>query len=181
MCIRDSSLQIEENNTAEIEARVLNGSLDFGLIAGNIHDQKLVEEVFTEEQLCWACHANCSILEEGQVTLARLAEERLYLPSADTGGREQLDQYAVAQGVELKPVWSTVNVTAQMDAILQDRGISLLSEKVIQPYISAGRLAIIPTNMHIYRKMSAIYLRRKHLGPAARDFINTCNTIARQM
>ena len=172
------SLQIEENNTAEIEARVLSGELDFGLIAGNIHDQKLVEDVFIEEKLCWACHVNSPILKEGKVTLARLARERLYLPSEDIGGREQLNQYAMAQGVELRPVWSTVNVTAQMDAILQDRGISLLSEKIIQPYTATGRLAVIPTDMQISRKMGAIYLRRKHLGPEARAFIELCRSVA---
>ena len=174
-------LQIEENNAAKTEQRVLMGEADFAIIAGSIHDERLTQEVFTQEHMCWACHVGHPILSEGEVSISRLAEERLYLPGEDIGGRDMLDGYAMAEGVKLEPVWSTVNVAAQMDAVLHGRGISLLSEKAVQSHVLSGELAIIPTNMRIFRKLGAIYLRRKRLSGEAREFIDLCSRIAKEL
>jgi len=172
------SLHIEENSTAEIEARVLRGDLDFALITGAIHDPRLVQESFVEERLCWVCHAGDPILREGRVDLRRLSREKLYLPGADIGGDELLARYAMEEGVVLEPVWTTVNVTAMLEAVLSGRGIALISEKVVRPHVDRGVLAVIPTNMEISRQMGVIRLRKKNLPPEALAFIEICRRAA---
>ncbi len=155
-----------------IEEMILENKLDFALIEGMVHSDKIKYESFLEDELVTICGKSHHLSEKENVSLEELKQENFLLRERNSGTRELIETEFAARDFFIKPVWESTSTTAIINGVTAGHGISILPKRLLDEQIRLGQ--IIPLHMKeisFKRFYYIIYYQKKHLMPAALDFI----------
>ena len=165
-------------NSAElIEQAVLDRQLDFALIEGPVHDQRLAMEPYLDDELVLICGKEHPLAGEERLTPEMLQDQPLLLRERNSATRAMAEAALTAYGIAVTPAWESTSAMALVNAAAQGLGLSILPLRFVQPYIEQG--LIVPLQLEgveFHRTYNIIYRQDKYLSPAALDFLRLVDT-----
>ncbi|NJP39770.1 LysR family transcriptional regulator [Oscillospiraceae bacterium HV4-5-C5C] len=158
-----------------IEQAVLRHELDFALIEGLVHSDRLSSRVFKQDRLCaLALPQLCPAGSSGAGLDARgLLQLPLLLREAGSGTRERFEQALAAAELSCpEPVWESHSSTALLSAASQGLGVAILPRILALDQLRQGSLQELAVrDLDLSRSLRLIHLKTWTADPAAADFI----------
>ena len=169
-------ITLKISGSAEIVARILDGSMEIGLIGAKWGDRRIVlEEIFSDELLLvvfpghpWA--------QSGSIDLSSLAEEAFILRERGSGTRMVMNQALEASGFDptsLKVVAEMGSTEAVRQGIKARIGVSILSSQAVAEDLERGTLfGVALKGVRLNRPFYLAQRKNRQISPLGTAFLN---------
>lgn len=161
-------------NSETIESRVVDRTLDVGLIEAPSHHAQLFTQVCSEDELVAICAPDHPMAQRPRVTPAELAELPYVSREDGSGTREVVDEYFRANGIQpddLHIVMELGSREAIKGAVEAGLGIAILSRATISKELKLGNLAAVPLDPPLFRPLSLVYPKEKFRSRLLETFL----------
>lgn len=170
-------LYVNVNSAELIEQAVLDRQLDFALIEGPAHDQRLAMEPYLDDELVLICGCDHPLAQVERLTPELLQEQSLLLRERNSATRALAEAILTAQGIAVSPSWESTSTEALLGAVCENLGLSVLPLRFVRPYMEQGRIkALQLEGAELRRTYNIIYRQDKYLSPAALAFLRLVDT-----
>lgn len=175
-------LDLQIANTRAIEAQVLQGALDCGVIgeeAGGTPDLEV--EPLVRDTLVVLVAPHHPLNQSGGVTLDQLLSHSFVLREPGSSTREVLERRLRALGRTVRPELELGTPEAVKEAVAAGLGIGVVSRLAVQWELATGRLTAVPVEgLTLERELNLIFHRGRRLTGAAQAFIQLLKDWTRQ-
>ncbi|WP_078553398.1 LysR family transcriptional regulator [Bacillus alkalicellulosilyticus] len=166
----DLELEVTIGNTEEIVEQVRLFQIDVGLIEGQTNDKEVLVTSFQEDKLVVVAHPSHLLAKAKELIV--LDQQSWITRERGSGTREFFYHVLRSNGLKAKSVITISSNQGIKEAILNNMGISLLSESVVKREVEQGSLVIIDTRGEQFlRKFSFLVSPVKQTNKAVDMFI----------
>jgi DNA-binding transcriptional LysR family regulator len=171
-------LDLRIGNTAEVIAAVRDFQTDLGLIEGPSHDPNMTVLPWMEDELVIAAapaHPLTRSAMHAALTTQQLATADWLIREPGSGTREAVEQALLPHILHLRSTLTLGSSEAIKHSAAQGLGLCCLSRCVIEDFVQAKRLSILPTRLpRLTRRFTLVHHERKMLSAPLRRFIALC-------
>lgn len=164
------TFQLEEDGSKRIEEKIINGSLDFGVIVLSEENDLLDKYMFVKEKLKLVVPPSHRLAGKKEVSLQELKEESFIMFNKDFELRNLV--ITACRGAGFQP--TIISETSQLDFIQElvayNIGITLLPETTCLELKNDFK-TIPVTNPVIEWNLALIWKKDEHLSKVAKEFI----------
>lgn len=169
----DINIQISVNQTAVIEEKITDGSLDFAFIQGKPSNSNIKSKLVAKNRLVAVCGTDFEIPQS--VTLKELCKYDLLLREDGSVSREFLSQTLGLHGISVTPIMESVSNQALISAARENLGVSILPEALVSNRIKRGQLRTIEiTDCEFSRNAYIIFHKNKSFAGVKRQVFDFC-------
>ncbi|MBC3803670.1 LysR family transcriptional regulator [Acetobacterium fimetarium] len=171
------SFQIHQSDSGEIIEKVMKGEVDIGLVGTKPGYEECVSDPFYQDQLVIATSSSDHFmqLKKNNASSEELLKEPFVMRESGSGTRKESDLLIEKIGVNK----NSLNVIATMNdqeaiikAIINNMGISIISEKAVQNHMNEGKILVFRLGeLSSYRFLYIIYKKNKVHPVHIRQFI----------
>ncbi len=129
--------------TANIEAKVLDNKLDFGLVSADVHHPRLLTFAFMTDELVVIVPPEHKWVKRRNLKAQELADETFIVAARGAGARATVEEKLKAKGIVLTNILDFVNIEGVKHAVEAGLGISVQPRGAVQREIEAGSLAAV--------------------------------------
>lgn len=155
-----------------IETMVLENKLDFALIEGNIHSNKVVKIKFLDDELLPICGRFHPFAKRKEaISIKELQEQKFLLREPNSGTREFVESAFARHGFHVLPIWESTSTTALLNGVIAEIGISVLPKRMLESQIRHHQ--VVPFHIEgidFRRQYSIIYHENKYISPLMQEF-----------
>ncbi len=152
--------QVSINQTALIESKILDGTLDFAFIQGLPSNLNISANLIDRNTLVAVCGPSYPI--PSALTLKELCRYDLLLREDDSVSREFLDHAFATKDIVIKPIIESVSNQALISSAMNNLGVTLLPESLVDAPLKSGKLKKITITDHTFIRSSyLIYHKNK--------------------
>lgn len=166
-----------QSDSAEAVQKVIDGSVDLGLVGQYIEKEDCCYIPFCQDSLLIAAPVTLHYLKlkEKNASLEELIREPMILREKGSGTKKEMDYFLEKSGISP----SDLNVIARMNdlesikqSIVNGLGISVLSARSVHDLAGTKQILIFPLgDTEIRRNFYIVYSRNRILKPHVRQFI----------
>lgn len=169
------SIRLQVQNTAEVCAGVKQLAFDIGFIEGYNPHRELELEPWRTDKLQWFAANPSQYLSSNKLNLEQLKELPLVLREEGSGTRQIMQDYL---GKDLQPydIIELGHSEAIKQAVINDLGVSCLSESVLADALNYGRIQTL-TIANLPEQTRTLYLVKhpnKYIGAGLQLFLDFC-------
>lgn len=152
------------DNTSEIADKIINQTLDLGIIEGSIHNKRLVmHKIATDHMVI--------VAKSGQ-TVHNLNEQTWIIREDGSGTREAFEHFIEEHHIEPQRILEFGSTQLIKEAVANGLGVALLSEWTIKNELRLNTLQIVSRNTYNYhREFHAIHLNTPFLSKTTETFL----------
>ena len=162
------NFQISINQTSLIESEISNGTLDFAFIQASPTDPNIYATPVDKTRMIAVCGVGYNIPDK--VTLAELCEYDLLVREKESVSREFLDRIFADASIFSKPIMESASNQAIVSAAIQNLGVAILPEELIEKQIKKKRLKkITVTDKEFIRTSYLIHHKSKSFTPTKKQ------------
>jgi len=155
-----------------IEARLLAGELDLGLVSHDTRDHRLVARPFMTDELIAIVPRNHKWAGRQRIKPQDLTDETFIAAARGAGTRVVVEERLKARGISLPHVLEFGNLEGVKHAVEAGLGMSIQSRSVVQREIAAGSLrAIRLAGMNASIQFFYVCRKHTHLTNAAKALV----------
>ena len=175
----DIQVTVSINNSATLEQKLADNSIDFALVEGLPSSSALVQIPFMDDRLCLILSPDHPLAKQDKVRLEDLKSYPLLLREQGSAGRDILESIAAYHQIPLSPSWESISTQSIINAAAQGLGISVLPNLLVKNALQEGVIIEKPLkDASLSRKFSIIYHQNKYLTRSAVNFIELCRQSA---
>jgi LysR family transcriptional regulator, nitrogen assimilation regulatory protein len=141
------SLRLTEGASERLAVEVAERQLASAVVTEPVSDPRLVVEHLRDEDLVGLVPASVDLREREPVSLARIAEHPLILPPQGNPLRDEVDDAARAEHVDLRVPIEVEGIRLIADLVASGAGVSILPETAVpdeHPDVRTVRIARMP-------------------------------------
>ena len=141
------SLRLTEGASERLAVEVAERELASAVVTEPVSDPRLVVEHLRDEDLVGLVPASVDLREREPVSLARIAEHPLILPPQGNPLRDEVDDAARAEHVDLRVPIEVEGIRLIADLVASGAGVSILPETAVpdeHPDVRTVRIARMP-------------------------------------
>lgn len=158
------SISVLVDNTAVIEEYLLTGKLDFAFVEGRTKHKEILFSPMLEDRLVLVCHKSHPLAIREKINLRDILQYPFIVREDGSGTRELFRNELEKHKAEIQVKWTSHSFDSIISALLQNLGVSVLSHRIVQPYVNRGELCEIDiTDMVLTRHFSLVHHKNKHL------------------
>ena len=168
----DIEVKLSISTTANIEAKVLDNKLDFGLVSADVHHPKLTGLVFRTDELMVITPTDHPWNNRRNIRVQDLTGETFIVAARGAGARAVVEERLREKGIVLTNMIDFANAEGVKHAVEAGLGVSIQPRGIVQREIENGsltaiRLADMDSEIHY------VWIRRKshHFSSAEQAFI----------
>jgi len=154
------------STTANIEAKVLDNKVDFGLVSADVHHPKLMTLAFMTDELAVIVPPDHKWANRRNVRADELPGETFIFAARGAGARATVEERLKAKGIVLPNIMDFVNIEGVKHAVEAGLGISVQPRVAIQREIEAGALVAIRL-ADMDPEIQYVYIFRKKQIPSS--------------
>lgn len=157
-------------NTNEVAEAVISGTAELGIIEGQMDVPALATSTIGRDRLVAVCAPAHALAQP------RLSDYRWIMREPGSGTRAEFEAGLSKLGVDpatLAIALALPTNEAVLNAVLGSDCAAALSEMVVAPFVSAGRLSILPFQLP-HRNFSLLYHRERRPSAAMKAFRDLC-------
>lgn len=165
-------LVLEIGSTPRTAEKVLDGSLDIGLVEAPISSPDLAIQRFATDELVLIVPPEHRWAPQGAIDPLDLAGERFIAREPESLSRRIVEEHLRARGVELSPVLELGTPEAIRGAVRAGLGVAILSRRTISLALEAGAVAEVALRgLRLERDLYVILHRDKHVSAGISAFL----------
>lgn len=169
------------NNTREIEKRLLSNELDIGIVEGIIKSPHLVVTPVKEDKLVLVCGVNHRLASKSIVALKDILKESFIMREDGSGTRDIFTNFVQAQGYNINIDWEASEPGAIIQGVINNHGITVISECLIENEIKEGKLKILELKGFKWKRMfNLVYHKNKLLSPMLKGFMEEVKEVCKK-
>lgn len=169
------------NNTREIEKRLLSNELDIGIVEGIIKSPHLVVTPVKEDKLVLVCGVNHRLASKNIVALKDILKESFIMREDGSGTRDIFTNFVQAQGYNTNIDWEASEPGAIIQGVINNHGITVISECLIENEIKEGKLKILELKGFKWKRMfNLVYHKNKLLSPMLKGFMEEVKEVCKK-
>jgi DNA-binding transcriptional LysR family regulator len=178
----EAEIEVFEDNTSKIEARLLEDKTDIGLVEGDINSPEIVSAPFMTDELRLICSPRHRFAPLDSVPAAELAGESFIIREEGSGTRRTFEDEMASHGLRWRAAWVCNNADTIKAAVAQGLGVSVISARAAAGEIARGELAAKEVEgIKFMRRFKTAYHRNKFLTPQMRDLIAMTASLGAEM
>ncbi|UWP58151.1 LysR family transcriptional regulator [Ruminococcus gauvreauii] len=155
------------SNTAEIEQKLLDSSLDIGIVEGNVQSPELISIPMIEDYLVLACDRSHPFATRRIIRAEELEYEKFVMRESGSGTRALFEHYLHRHNLQVTIGWEANSPLAIRNAILYNRGLSVISVRLFEQEILTGDIHVICLASREWeRTFKLVYHKNKYLTPS---------------
>ncbi len=158
-----------------IEKKILQNDLDFAVIEGTVHSDRIFCDTYMKDRLAVICSPNDPLCEKEPVKIEQLLSRPLLVRETGSGTRELFDHVLASLEYTYTPAWESTSTEALINAAGQGLGVAVIPYILAQPKLKAGNIVELQVeNLRLERGFHIIYHKNKRLTNPAKEFIEMC-------
>lgn len=168
-------IQVFEDNTREIQARLLEDKADLALVEGELTAPEIQSLPFLEDELLLICSPSHPFAALSTVPAKALGGERLIVREEGSGTRKTFEDGMGALGIPWEAAWTCNNADTIKAAVKANLGVSVISRRAVAREEGAGELVVKAVEgIRFTRTFKITYHRNKYLTPSMKGFMELC-------
>jgi len=172
------SIKVIEDSGPATAARFAGGKADLA-IAPPVESPTLASRPLFKDRVGVLCHASHPLAHQHRsVQWEDLAEHAVVVLRSGMTVRTLLDAHNVSIG---SSKYEVSTISALLSLVEEGVGISVLSYLAAYPALRSGLIFRPVQSPPIYRELSAVYLRRHSLSPAAKELVRAIFDVLRDL
>lgn len=165
-------IDIHRAITRSITERVIDGTLDFGIVTLPIKNSRLEALTIHRDELALIVGPGHSLSSRRSVRMSDLEDEPFILHKIGTTTRERLVKHFREGGVKMKVTMELASIETIKRFVSIGMGISIVPRLCISKEIEEGSLtAVSIRDARFKRKLGLIYIKGRYQSQAARAFL----------
>jgi DNA-binding transcriptional LysR family regulator len=165
-------VQVEYLHPGQVCARVVDGTVDFGLVSFPRKTRLLHALPWREEEMVLACAPSHPLAASQSVRPHDLAGAKYIGFDKNLQIRREVDRFLRNYDVAVEVVAEFDNIESIKKAVEDSVGVALLPEPTLRREVQAGTLVAVPlTGARLVRPLGIIHRRHHKLGSTAQRFI----------
>ncbi|MBI4317803.1 MAG: LysR family transcriptional regulator [Chloroflexi bacterium] len=165
-------LVLEISRTPRTADRVLEGSLDVGLVEAPISSPDLIVRPFLTDELVLLVPPEHDWAKRGEIEPQELARARFIAREPDSITRRIVEERLGELGVELRPVLELGTPEAIRGAVRAGLGVGIVSRHLTKLALAAGVVAEVGIRgLSLQRDLNVVLHRDKHISRALAAFL----------
>lgn len=177
----DLRIQSTITNGANLQQALLENTLDFAVIEGEIEDERLCKDIIAKDKLMFIMPPDDIRVNKDTLLLKDLLQDDFLLREKGSAGRTFTDHIFAVHGIAINPVMESVSTQAIVQAVHKGLGISFLPERLVRPYIDSGFVATrIIDDESFERKNYLVWHRQKFLTKMAKEIMEYFRKLAKE-
>lgn len=161
-----------------IIAQLQSGQLDIALIEADAKNKEILITPAMTDRLHIVCGHNHPFFDRGTLKLEDLNDQYFVLRENSSASRKMLLDFLTSNEIRYRSNWTCNNTDALKTAVIQNRGLSLISDTLIAEECASGMMRILEIEGVTFKR--DIYLahhRDKHLSKPLKEFIHLCQNL----
>ncbi len=161
------------DNTSVIEEKILNNSIDIGLVEGPISSSQIEISPFYKDQLFPICAADHPWAQVNSISSAQLEKENLIMREQGSGTREVIENTLDTYNLNYTITHVLNNIEAIKKALKADLGITILPEIAVRNELEEHTLVKVNlTDIEFTREFKIIHHTDKYKSQLFQEFVN---------
>lgn len=171
------SFDVWQYDSLAVIQKVIDGSLDIGLVGTCADDENCISEPFFRDELVIATPVNdyYKKLKKQNVSIETLLQEPIIMRENGSGTQKEFENFIEKMNIDIE----SLNVVARMNdqdsitkTIVNGMGISIISRKACEDLEKEKKLIVFPLGTNAtYRNLYIVYLKNKILSKHINNFI----------
>lgn len=160
----DIPVEVNVVSAANALEVLLSGDADFALVEGGVPQGPFASVPFSSYRLNVVCAPEYS-LKSRELTIEELCSEKLLLREKGSAARDTVDSALYLSGYTPRPVWTSVNSLALIEAAKAGLGITILPEVLVRDALLRGTLIPLTIkNLSLENELTVVRHRDKYLS-----------------
>jgi DNA-binding transcriptional LysR family regulator len=152
--------------------RVLDGTVDVGLVSFPRESRKLAAKPWRDEEMVLTCAPGHPLAQQTGVFPSQLAGQKYIGFDRDLIIRREVDRFLRDENVNVEIVLEFDNIENIKKAVEISAGVALLPAPTLQREVEAGTLVMVPlSGRRLHRPLGIIHRRHHKLSTNALRFI----------
>lgn len=165
-------VEVAEDNTANIEALILQDIIDLGLVEGETVSPDVIRRPFLEDELVLVCSPGHRFAAEKTVEPQELEQENFIIREKGSGTRKTFEDKMAEHHLSWKAAWTCNNADTIKNAVAAGLGVSVISSRTVETEVKTGLLLERRVRgISFQRQFKLIYHKNKYITEPMRQFI----------
>lgn len=165
----------EIHNTSELEHMLLRDDIDLALVEGDISSPYLLSSPFMVDELVVVAPPPCPLAQRASLSVQELCSLTMYLREEGSGTRDLFLQTMEQHHAAVRIAGSFNNTEALKKVVMAGLGATILSRRLVDEDIAAGRLALLPVDRVAFKRIFKIVRHKdKFITPPLQAVIQAC-------
>ncbi|NLB51641.1 MAG: LysR family transcriptional regulator [Syntrophomonadaceae bacterium] len=170
-----TDVEVFEDNTEQIQNRLLTDKIDIGLVEGEITSSDIMSKPFMDDELVLICGNQHRFSRLSVITPHELEKENFILREHGSGTRKSFEDVMKAQQLSWKVTWTCNNADTIKAAVIAGLGVSVISKRAVEKEAESGELIIKPlVGVRFLRTFKITYHKNKYFTAHMNNFIDLC-------
>ncbi|HBG0838912.1 TPA: LysR family transcriptional regulator [Clostridioides difficile] len=149
-------------DTRLIAKKLLNSELDIAIVEGKIKHPDIVTKSIINDNLVLICSHKHEFYKRDSIEVSELSNQPLIMRELGSGTRTQLEKQLKELKIPMNIRWSCYNSEAILRAVVDNFGIAVISELLIEDYLKKHLLwACDIEGINLHRTFDIAYHRSK--------------------
>ncbi|HFQ8046741.1 TPA: LysR substrate-binding domain-containing protein [Clostridioides difficile] len=149
-------------DTRLIAKKLLNSELDIAIVEGKIKHPDIVTKSIINDNLVLICSHKHEFYKRDSIKVSELSNQPLIMRELGSGTRAQLEKQLKELKIPMNIRWSCYNSEAILRAVVDNFGIAVISELLIEDYLKKHLLwACDIEGINLHRRFDIAYHRSK--------------------
>ncbi|EGT4600488.1 LysR family transcriptional regulator [Clostridioides difficile] len=149
-------------DTRLIAKKLLNSELDIAIVEGKIKHPDIVTKSIINDNLVLICSHKHEFYKRDSIKVSELSNQPLIMRELGSGTRAQLEKQLKELKIPMNIRWSCYNSEAILRAVVDNFGIAVISELLIEDYLKKHLLWVCDIEgINLHRTFDIAYHRSK--------------------
>ncbi len=167
------STQVAIRNTRELEQMLLASELDVAIVEGLISSKDLVVKSIGKDHLVLVVGENHKFYNREAISISELQNEAIISREEGSGSKSIFDNILKNYDVKVDVIWSSTDTGAIKDAVLEGRGLAVLSSLMVEKELKKGTLHQVSLQeVSMFRDIFVVYHKNKFMSEALNNFLD---------
>ena len=172
-------IQAVVGKSSDIEQKLLDNSLDIGLIETNPEHIDLCATPFMQDKMCAIVARDHPLASQKSVSLSQLVEYPFLVREKGSAGRDLLDACCSLQRLSLQILLESSSTQAIVKAVANGLGVAILPYLLVERDVLENVVEPLRLCQPLQRDLNIVYHKSKFLSPNLKTFIALCQRYGR--
>ncbi|MDB8540537.1 LysR family transcriptional regulator [Turicibacter sanguinis] len=164
--------QIYVRNTKEIEKMLLDSELDVALVEGTVTSKDLISKPVYQDKLIMVVGKGHKFYNRDEISIEELQGEAIISREEGSGSKTIFDNILKSNQIEVDIKWSSTDTGAIKDAVLESRGLAVLSHLMVERELKKGTLHEVSLKeVSMFREIFVVYHKNKFMSKSLKCFL----------
>lgn len=170
-----TDIEVYEDNTEQIQKRLLMDMTDIGLVEGEITSPDILSTPLMDDELVLVCGNRHRFAGVSAVDPHELENEDFIIRELGSGTRKTFEDVMEGHRLSWKVSWTCNNADTIKAAVIAGLGVSVISRRAVEKEAESGELIIKPVEgVGFSRTFKIAYHKNKYFTAQMKSFIDLC-------